>query len=460
MMGEPMAMMPLCCNCKKHRGWSGYEKNACRHCRPRVQSSQERKRMVEEEGRKRREEEERKRREEGERKRREEEARKFRKEEEEECKRKEQDERELAKIQRIGVIDFKCFKDVVQKASGSVKLVYKATWIHPQHGDRTVALLQIRGSGSRGTREDVLQEVKFFEKLGQHENLLKLYGITVEPTRNDFCLVTEHANEGSLDNTLLAAHDAGVKFSPLVLLEAVMQICRGMVHLSLHDILHRDLATRNVLVFRWDPRDHQTGIRLKIADYGLALMMHGENGNPQGSAMTTSGSTVRPIRWMAPESISRRQYSEKSDVWAFGVTMWEIWTYGEVPYGAIASDEDVGRKVVDGERLPSPPQCPPGIYSIMKKCWSRDKTQRPSFDDLKGLLRQQYDDCIIEMHAGEREDEQPEVQPDCVICLEQAAHWAFIPCGHRCICEECKNRERLDKCPVCRAKHTNVIRIY
>eukprot|EP00960_Hanusia_phi_P023797 702118-Hanusia_phi.AAC.1 len=83
-------------------------------------------------------------------------------------------------------------------------------------------------------------------------------------------------------------------------------------------------------------------IHLKIADFGLSLI---------------AGSTELPMRWMAPESIRRRQYSEESDVWAFGVTMWEIWTYAEFPYGHL-SDDLVGSKVIQGERLRSPGACP------------------------------------------------------------------------------------------------------
>eukprot|EP00960_Hanusia_phi_P072886 767895-Hanusia_phi.AAC.6 len=99
-------------------------------------------------------------------------------------------------------------------------------------------------------------------------------------------------------------------------------------------------------VFRWDPNDHQRGVHLKIADYGLPVMASRGYAGAQGATVSTAGSTARPIRCMALEGIARRQYTDKSDVWAFGVTMW----YGQVPYGAITDDEMVGQRV--GERTP------------------------------------------------------------------------------------------------------------
>eukprot|EP00960_Hanusia_phi_P052691 761587-Hanusia_phi.AAC.1 len=206
------------------------------------------------------------------------------------------------------MLDFALFTGMEQKGAGSFKLVYKATYNHPQSGATAVAMLRVRGSGSQGARGEVLQEIRFFEELGRHDNLLELRGITVEPGSGDYCLVTEYAPKGSLDQVLSQAHDEASTCSHLVLLEAAMQICNnGMVHLVLHQVVHRDLAARNVLVFRWDPNDHQRGVHLKIADYGLAVMASRGYGNGQAqTTVSTAGATARPIRWMAPESIARR----------------------------------------------------------------------------------------------------------------------------------------------------------
>eukprot|EP00960_Hanusia_phi_P019262 568616-Hanusia_phi.AAC.1 len=152
---------------------------------------------------------------------------------------------------------------------------------------------------------------------------------------------------------------------------------------------------------------------------------------------------------MAPESIARRQYTDKSDVWAFGVTMWEMWTYGQVPYGAITDDEMVGQRVGQGLRLTAPSVCPAGVYEVMQACWRERKNERPSFSELKGLLRQQYD---LQVHR--------EAAHMCVICLEQEAQFAMVSCGHRCLCAACKEMVGSIPCPICRRESTGVIRIF
>ncbi|EKX41433.1 hypothetical protein GUITHDRAFT_42446, partial [Guillardia theta CCMP2712] len=237
--------------------------------------------------------------------------------------------------------------------SGSFKLVYKASWKHTKGNNTAVAILRIPDSASSGKKEDFEQELKILIHLGNHPNLLRLYGITLEPASKDYCLVTAFAPEGSLDNVLMNLAEKNQEMSLLAQLCAASQICDGMLQLSLNGVVHRDLAARNVC----------------IADYGLAMIAIRGYGQSRGETINTTNSTARPIRWMAPESIRRRQYSEKSDVWAFGVTMWEIWSYGELPFSTEVDDASVGSQVLQGKRLPQPPACPPVVYKIMKDCW-------------------------------------------------------------------------------------------
>ncbi|EKX37983.1 hypothetical protein GUITHDRAFT_43517, partial [Guillardia theta CCMP2712] len=272
-----------------------------------------------------------------------------------------------------------------QIGSGSSKLVYRARWQHPHGSSAEVAIQRISGSGGTRRRKEFDQEVKIFRELGRHPNLLRLLATSIEPSSGDCCLVTEFASKGSLDVILSNFAEEEETMSLLVQLQVARQICDGMVQLSLHEVVHRDLAARNVLVFSLDPEDH-LALSVKIADYGLSIMASRGYGESRAGCVSTAGSTARPVRWMAPESIRRRQYSEKSDVWAFGVTMWEVWTYGEVPYWEITNDAEVGPKVVDGERLAAPSACPPNVYSIMQKCWKEKKTERPSFSQLQQLL--------------------------------------------------------------------------
>ncbi|EKX42892.1 hypothetical protein GUITHDRAFT_61191, partial [Guillardia theta CCMP2712] len=250
--------------------------------------------------------------------------------------------------------------------SSSFKLVYKARWQQLQGSSADVAILRLRGSGLTEKRDELEQKAKTFQQLGRHPNLLRLLAITVEPSSGDFCLVTELASKGSLDEILYKFAVEEETLGLLVQLQVVRQICDGMVQLSLHEVVHRGLGARNVLVFSLDAQDH-LGVSVKIADY--------------------AGWTAQPMRWMAPESIERRQFSQKSDVWAFGLTMWEVWTYGQIPYGSTITDDAlVGSKVVDGERPAAPASCPAVVYTIMQECWKKEEEERPSFSELQRKL--------------------------------------------------------------------------
>ncbi|XP_016403611.1 focal adhesion kinase 1-like, partial [Sinocyclocheilus rhinocerous] len=93
-----------------------------------------------------------------------------------------------------------------------------------------------------------------------------------------------------------------------------------------------------------------------------------------------------PIKWMAPESINFRRFTSASDVWMFGVCMWEILMYGVKPFQGVKNNDVIGR-IENGERLAMPPNCPPTLYSLMTKCWAYDPSKRPRFTELKGQLR-------------------------------------------------------------------------
>eukprot|EP00281_Chroomonas_sp_CCMP1168_P032331 CAMPEP_0206236460 /NCGR_PEP_ID=MMETSP0047_2-20121206/13730_1 /ASSEMBLY_ACC=CAM_ASM_000192 /TAXON_ID=195065 /ORGANISM="Chroomonas mesostigmatica_cf, Strain CCMP1168" /LENGTH=142 /DNA_ID=CAMNT_0053660803 /DNA_START=50 /DNA_END=474 /DNA_ORIENTATION=- len=134
-------------------------------------------------------------------------------------------------------------------------------------------------------------------------------------------------------------------------------------------VVHRDLAARNVLVFGFHPtmRRH---VLVKVTDYGLAVAS-------AGAVTTNSGSAAGPLRWMAPESIRFRRYSEKSDVFAYGTLLWEMWARGEVPFSHVSDDEEVARRVVAGLRPERPPGCPDEAFAIMNACWHTAKDDRP-----------------------------------------------------------------------------------
>jgi len=366
-------------------------------------------------------------------------------------------------------VDFRVFNIVKYFNSGSFKTVFHGQW-KKSCGYTDVAILQIRNSRAAGRREEFEREVQTFKTLGLHSNLLRLLAITTEPKSGDFCMVTEFASMGSLDTHLSELAERKTTISPLVQLQVAMQICEGMVQLALYEVVHRDLAARNVLVFSLVPQDHLR-VNVKIADYGLSIMASRGYGEGAGG-VSTAGSTIRPVRWLAPECIQRRRYSEKSDVWAFGVTLWEVWTYAKVPFYN-TSDEEVEQKVLTGSRLSQPQSCPDQVYSIMQECWKEKQSDRPEFKDLKLKLQGQYDEALrsqaIESVMKDsnrckrpREDDGAGEDDDnmCVICNERERRWAFLPCGHRCLCDLCNTAAATRLCPMCRAPPSSMHRIY
>ena len=150
-------------------------------------------------------------------------------------------------------------------------------------------------------------------------------------------MLMEFAPLGSLDHVLNKAAEQDIDVSEQVRMAIGVQVADAMVHLDLHKVIHRDLAARNVLVFGFDPCDWKAA-HVKVTDYGLALLTDKGLTNAGRSTVevsTHSASAAGPTRWMAVESLQRRAYSSKSDVWAFGVLLWEIITLGFLPSNAI-----------------------------------------------------------------------------------------------------------------------------
>ena len=184
------------------------------------------------------------------------------------------------------------------------------------------------------------------------------------------------------------------------------------------DIVHRDLAARNVLVFAFD-RERHLAISVKVSDFGLSRHVPESQYYGMGN--------IVPIRWMPPEALERRIFSEKSDVWAFGVTLWEIFTRCQLPYMLMPNDRDVITAVLAGERLPKPASCSQAIYdSVVQHCWQASPDQRATFAKLVPILRALQEKVTVGPVVID--------MPTCVICLEERATVAAVPCGHMCYC--------------------------
>ncbi|KFV09808.1 Ephrin type-A receptor 2, partial [Pterocles gutturalis] len=136
--------------------------------------------------------------------------------------------------------------------------------------------------------------------------------------------------------------------------------------------VHRDLAARNILV--------NSNLVCKVSDFGLSRVLEDD---PEAT-YTTSGGKI-PIRWTAPEAISFRKFTSASDVWSYGIVMWEVMSYGERPYWEL-SNHEVMKAINEGLRMPAPPDCPSAIYQLMLQCWQQERTRRPKFADIVSIL--------------------------------------------------------------------------
>ncbi|CAL1537182.1 unnamed protein product [Lymnaea stagnalis] len=170
-----------------------------------------------------------------------------------------------------------------------------------------------------------------------------------------------------------------------------LQVARGMRHLAGNQIIHRDLAARNILVT-------DRGV-CKITDFGLARTVEGTDNYER----TSKGPL--PVRWMAPESLTDRTHSFKSDVWSYGILLWEIVTLGASPYPGMSA-HDVLKYVTSGKRMEKPHHCTTEIYNIMCDCWSFQPSSRPSFDQLclklEELLEREADYINLELFQSEQ----------------------------------------------------------
>uniref|UniRef100_A0A3Q3LXR6 Discoidin domain-containing receptor 2 n=1 Tax=Labrus bergylta TaxID=56723 RepID=A0A3Q3LXR6_9LABR len=248
-----------------------------------------------------------------------------------------------------------------------------------------VAVKQLRADATSQARNDFLKEIKIMSRLND-PNIIRLLCVCV--SSDPLCMVTEYMENGDLnmflsqreiESTLTHANNIpSVSLSDL--LHMSVQISSGMKYLASLNFVHRDLATRNCLLDR--------RLTIKIADFGMSRNLYSSD------YYRIQGRAVLPIRWMAWESILLGKFTTASDVWAFGVTLWEIFTLcKEQPY-SLLSDEQVientgeffrnqGRQIF----LYGPPLCPPSLFELMMRCWSRDIPDRPTFEGLYQALR-------------------------------------------------------------------------
>ncbi|KAI7814484.1 non-receptor tyrosine-protein kinase TNK1 [Triplophysa rosa] len=251
--------------------------------------------------------------------------------------------------------------------SGSFGVVKKAEWHTPKGRVVPVAVKTLRSGSSRQVDmvTDFLLEVSTMQSL-DHPNIIHLYGVVLT---HPLKMVTELASLGSLYDTLRLRQGV-YPLSRLWLFST--QIAAGMEYLESRRFIHRDLAARNVLMASRE--------LVKIGDFGL---MRGLDHDRDHYVMTAHRRI--PFAWCAPESLRVGTFLHASDVWMFGVTLWEMFTYCEEPWLGFSARQ-ILYSIERGDRLERPPDCPQEMYSVMRKCWACSPTDRPTFSQLKTIV--------------------------------------------------------------------------
>ncbi|XP_013381472.1 discoidin domain-containing receptor 2 isoform X1 [Lingula anatina] len=259
------------------------------------------------------------------------------------------------------------------------------------HSNRTtsksllVAVKVLRKTADETARNDFRKEINLMSRL-KDPNIVHVLGVCTND--EPMCMIVEYMKYGDL-NQFLAEHVAEstlarqthaktISYGGLVYMAA--QVASGMKYLESLNMVHRDLATRNCLVGNY--------YTIKIADFGMSRSLY------SADYYRIEGRAVLPIRWMAWESILLGKFTTKSDVWSFGVTLWEILTFAKEQPFEMYTDEQVIENCGhfyrnDGkiQYLPQPTCCPREIYDLMKECWNRVETERPAFKEIHMFLQ-------------------------------------------------------------------------
>nr|XP_033805639.1 fibroblast growth factor receptor 1 isoform X11 [Geotrypetes seraphini] len=240
-----------------------------------------------------------------------------------------------------------------------------------------VAVKMLKADATEKDLSDLISEMEMMKMIGRHKNIINLLGACTQD--GPLYVIVEYASKGNLREYLRARRPPGMEYcynpshvpeeqlSFKDLVSCAYQVARGMEYLESKKCIHRDLAARNVLV----TEDNV----MKIADFGLARDIH----HIDYYKKTTNGRL--PVKWMAPEALFDRIYTHHSDVWSFGVLLWEIFTLGGSPYPGVPVEE-LFKLLKDGHRMDKPSNCTNELYMMMRDCWHAVPSQRPTFKHL------------------------------------------------------------------------------
>ncbi|XP_065058967.1 vascular endothelial growth factor receptor 2-like [Rhopilema esculentum] len=263
-----------------------------------------------------------------------------------------------------------------------------------------VAVKTLKGDASDNEYKDLASELKILIHLGEHKQIVNLMGACTRGGK--LCVVLEYCPHGSLLNFLRDRRDifqpTWFKNEPdmakeLTYIDLTMiayQIAKGMDFLASKKCVHRDIAARNVLI--------GVDFLVKVADFGLARDIY------KDELYIKSTSGLLPVKWMAPESLFDKIYTSQSDVWSYGIVLWEIFTLGGSPYPGLPT-EDLFPFLEQGRRMEQPEWCPLEFYALMNDCWEKNPNDRPLFSQLVDRIGQ-----IISNRSGQ---DNPYLQFEC-----------------------------------------------
>ncbi|XP_051555598.1 activated CDC42 kinase 1-like isoform X3 [Myxocyprinus asiaticus] len=251
---------------------------------------------------------------------------------------------------------------------GSFGVVKRGEWFTPNGKVLNVAVKCLKTDmlNQPDALDDFIREVNAMHSL-DHQNLIRLYGVVLT---HPMKMVTELAPLGSMLDRLRKTLG---HFLISTLCQYAIQISNGMAYLESKRFIHRDLAARNILL--------ASSELVKIGDFGLMRALPKNNDH-----YVMQEHRKVPFAWCAPESLKTRTFSHATDIWMFGVTLWEMFTYGQEPWLGLNGSQILHKIDKEGERLPKPEDCPQDIYNVMMQCWAQKTDDRPTFVALREFL--------------------------------------------------------------------------
>uniref|UniRef100_A0A3Q3WI13 receptor protein-tyrosine kinase n=1 Tax=Mola mola TaxID=94237 RepID=A0A3Q3WI13_MOLML len=241
----------------------------------------------------------------------------------------------------------------------------------------TVAVKMLKEGATSSEYRALMSELKILIHIGHHLNVVNLLGACTKPG-GPLMVIVEYCKHGNLSSYLKSKRGEYRYSGPNSLMMSMdlisysFQVAKGMEFLSSRKCIHRDLAARNILL--------SVNNVVKICDFGLARDVY------KDPDYVRKGDARLPLKWMAPETIFDRVYTTQSDVWSFGVLLWEIFSLGASPYPGVCIDESFCRRLKEGTRMRPPEYAPTEIYQTMLDCWLDRPTDRPTFAELVAHL--------------------------------------------------------------------------